>query len=161
MTHADDRILVTGATGKQGGGVARALLAHGRGVRILTRDPDRPEVRALADLGAQIAVGDMGDPASLEAAARSVAGIFSMQPIDGKFDGTEQRFAAALIDAAVKAGVGHFVHTSVAATDRHTRFPRWGEGYWSEQYWIDKWTIEESVRHSAMPSWTVLRPALS
>ena len=159
MNHTDELVLVTGATGKQGGGVARALLAHGRRVRILTRNPDSLAARSLVALGAQTAVGDMGNPDSLDAAMRSATGVFSMQPIDGAFDGTEQRFAATLINAAVKAGVRHFVHTSVAATDRQTQFPRWGSGYWSERYWIDKWTIEESVRTSALTSWTILRPA--
>ena len=159
MNHAEELILVTGATGKQGGGVARALLAHGRRVRILTRNPAGSAARALTQLGAEIAIGDMGDPSSVEAAMQSTTGVFSMQPIDGRFDGTEQRFANALIQAAAKAKVRHFVHSSVAATNRHTRFPRWGTGYWTEQYWIDKWNIEESVRHSSLPSWTILRPS--
>ncbi len=121
MIHTEGLVLVTGATGKQGGGVARALLSHGRRVRILTRNPDSAAARALVALGAETSKGDMGSPDSLHAAMRSVTGVFSMQPIDGAFDGTEQRFASALIEAAVKARVRHFVHTSVAATDRHVR----------------------------------------
>ena len=43
-------ILVSGATGQQGGAVARRLFERGIGVRALTRDPEKPEARELAEL---------------------------------------------------------------------------------------------------------------
>ena len=61
-------VLVTGGTGKQGGAVARELLAAGRTVRIMTRKPDSPAARELALLGAEIVQGDLDDAASLPAA---------------------------------------------------------------------------------------------
>ncbi len=160
MNNSESLILVTGATGKQGGGVARELLAHSHRVRIMTRNPDAPAAKVLVKAGAEAVKGDMGDIASVEAAMRGVSGVFSMQPIDGSGDESEKRHASALLKSALKIGVRHFVHTSVAATSRRTQFPRWGTGYWSEKYWNDKWDIEESVRNSALASWTVLRPAM-
>lgn len=160
MSNAGQLILVTGATGKQGGGVARELLAHGHRVRFLTRDPSAAAAAPLLKAGAEASRGDMGDTTSLAAAMRGVSGVFSMQPIDGSGDDSEMRYATALVQAALKANVRHFVHTSVAATDRHTHFPRWGTQYWFEKYWTDKWAIEEYVRHAGLASWTVQRPAL-
>ncbi|MGW5519174.1 NmrA family NAD(P)-binding protein [Nocardia africana] len=65
MTVHDNLVLVTGATGKQGGATARALLSRNVGVRILVRDPAAAEARELAALGAQVTVGDFDAPDTL------------------------------------------------------------------------------------------------
>ena len=67
--------------------------------------------------------------------------------------------ASALVDAARKAGVRHFVHTSVCEAGRHTQFPRWESGYWWQKYWTDKWDVEERVRAAGFARWTILKPA--
>ena len=54
-------ILVTGATGQQGGATARHLLAGGWSVRALTRDPDSPRAQALGEAGAEVVQGDLDD----------------------------------------------------------------------------------------------------
>ena len=65
------RILVVGATGAQGGSVARHLLrAGGYRVRCLTRNPGSPAAREFASLGAELVEGDLSNPASLHAALR-------------------------------------------------------------------------------------------
>ena len=151
--------LVAGATGTQGGATARALLAAGHRVRILTRNPDADAAAALAQLGAEVARGDMGEPDSLAPAMRDVYGVFSVQRPD--IDGTdsERRHGFALIDAARKSGVRHFVHTSVCQSGQHASFPRWKEGYWSQKYWTDKWDVEQAVRKAGFAHWTVLKPS--
>ena len=63
-------VLVTGATGKQGGGVARRLLERGHAVRAFTRKADSPKAKALADLGAQIVTGSLEDRGSVESRRR-------------------------------------------------------------------------------------------
>lgn len=156
---SDALFLVTGATGMQGGATASCLLEHGHAVRILTRNPGSPAARALIEAGAEAAAGDMGDERSLDAAMQGVRGVFSVQLPDVTGNDLERRHGFALVRSAIKAGVRQFVHTSVAATGRHTRFPRWGSGYWREKYWTDKWDVEEAVRHAGFASWTVLRPA--
>ena len=73
MQAGKDLVLVTGATGRQGGAVARELLAKGHKVRALTRRPDGAEARNLARLGAEVVAGDLDDTASLE---RGVTGAW-------------------------------------------------------------------------------------
>nr|WP_258544551.1 NmrA family NAD(P)-binding protein [Micromonospora provocatoris] len=58
-------VLVTGATGRQGGATVRALLAAGVPVRALVRDPAATKAAAVAALGAELVTGDLRDPASL------------------------------------------------------------------------------------------------
>lgn len=155
----DAPILVTGATGTQGGATARKLLAAGQRVRILTRNPASANALRLAALGADIAQGDMEDPASLSAAMQGAYGVFSVQRPDPTGKDAERRHANALIAAARQAGVRHFVHTSVCEAGKHESFPRWETGYWGRNYWTDKWDVEEAVRQAGFPLWTVLKPA--
>src|SRR5262245_61406801 len=72
-------IAVTGATGQQGGAVARKLLAEGWQVQALTRDGDKPAAQELKALGAEIVAGDMDNRAELDAAFKGVYGVFSVQ----------------------------------------------------------------------------------
>jgi uncharacterized protein YbjT (DUF2867 family) len=99
-------IAVTGATGQQGGAVARKLLAVGWKVRALTRDANKPAAKELALLGAEIVAGDMDNRAELDAALKGAYGVFSVQnfwlPNVG-FDG-EIRQGKMLADAAKAAG---------------------------------------------------------
>lgn len=159
MNDTNAPILVTGATGAQGGGTARALLAAGRRVRVLTRNTDAKEAAALRALGAEVVRGDFDDAASLAAAARGAGGVFSVQRPDSTGQDTERKHGYALVEAARNAGVQHFVHTSVCEAGKHTQFPRWESGYWYQKYWTDKWDIEEAVRNAGFARWTVLKPA--
>ena len=73
-------ILVTGATGQQGGAVARQLLKQPSfAVQALTRDPAKPAARALAQAGAEVIRGDLDDPASVRRALEGAWGVFSVQ----------------------------------------------------------------------------------
>ncbi|MGP3791498.1 NmrA/HSCARG family protein [Pseudomonas sp. B392_1p] len=152
-------ILVTGATGAQGGATARELLAAGYQVRFLTRNLDTLAAQALIALGAEGVTGDMEDAASVAAAMQGTYGVFSVQIPDSAGTDAERRHGQALVDAALAAGVTHFVHTSVCEAGKHTGFPRWESGYWWQKYWTDKWDVEEAVRNAGFPFWTVLKPA--
>jgi uncharacterized protein YbjT (DUF2867 family) len=152
-------ILVTGATGAQGGATARALMAAGFKVRILTREPNSVAAQSLAKLGATLTAGEFDDTASLRAALSGAQGVFSVQLPDSSGTDAERRHGYALIEAARHAGVRHFVHTSVCEAGKHETFPRWGSQYWWEKYWTDKWDIEQAVRHAGFERWTVLKPA--
>ena len=77
--NAQRSILVCGATGSQGGAVARSLLDRGFRVGALTRDPHKPEARALADRGAEVVQGDMDDRSSVDRALEGAHGVFSVQ----------------------------------------------------------------------------------
>lgn len=79
MTDHRGVVLVTGATGRQGGAVAEHLIAAGLPVRALVRDPSKPRANELAEKGADLVRGDLDDPASLERALEGAYGVFSVQ----------------------------------------------------------------------------------
>jgi NmrA-like family protein len=89
MTNADKTVLVTGATGRQGGAVIRHMLPKGWKLRALTRKTDGAEssspgpeagkVQRLKDHGIEVVKGDMEDSASLERALRGTYGVYSVQ----------------------------------------------------------------------------------
>jgi uncharacterized protein YbjT (DUF2867 family) len=146
---ADSPILVTGATGRQGGATARRLLALGRPVRALVRDLAAPAATALEAAGAQLVRGDFDDPASLPAALGGAGAMFGVPPVAfgpaGPATDLEVARGRALIDAAAAAGIEQVVFSTVAATSAASPGR---EG---------KALIEEYLRdHIALP--TVLRP---
>jgi uncharacterized protein YbjT (DUF2867 family) len=118
-------ILVTGATGKQGGATARRLLAAGWPVRALVRDPAAPAAAALAAAGADLARGDFDDPASLPPALDGAGALFGIPPVAfgpaGPDTGLEATRGRALIDAAAAAGVGQVVFSTVASASTASR----------------------------------------
>lgn len=141
-------ILVTGATGKQGGAVARGLLARGYRVRAMTRHPEGEAAQALAELGAQVVRGDLDDPASLADAVEGVWGVFSVQNTWEAGVQKEEEQGKRLARISKEAGVQHFVYSSVGSADRNTGIP----------HFENKWRVEETVRSLDFPSYTILRP---
>ena len=141
-------ILVTGATGKQGGAIARQLLARGHDVRALTRNPDNPAASALASLGAEVVRGDFADPASLEDALSGVWGVLSIQNSWESGVEREEAYGKLLARLARDAGVSHFVYQSVASANRRTGIP----------HFESKFHIEETVRALGFPSFVIIRP---
>src|SRR5712675_2047409 len=99
-------VLVTGATGKQGGHLVRELLARGHSVRALTRKPESPAAAALAERGVTVVSGDFEDQGSLERAARGVDTVFAMSTPFGTSEQTETREGINMVRAAATAGVG-------------------------------------------------------
>ncbi|RUU48675.1 NAD-dependent epimerase/dehydratase family protein [Mesorhizobium sp. M6A.T.Ca.TU.002.02.2.1] len=128
------RVLVTGATGQQGGAVARALLSRGHRVKALTRKPDSDAARQLAAAGAEFVAGDLGDAASVVKAAKDVDTMFLMGNSyeAGMEEETRQGILAA--DAAKAAGVGHLIYSSVADADKKTGIPHFESKYLVEQH---------------------------
>lgn len=142
-------ILVTGATGQQGGAATRHLLKNGWQVRALTRDVESDKAQALADLGAELVEGDFDDRASLDKALAGVYGVFSVQNfwLPGVGAEGETRQGKAIADAAKAADVRHFVYTSVGGAERQTGIP----------HFESKWRIEEHIEALGLPA-TILRP---
>lgn len=157
-------VLVTGATGKQGGATARALLAAGVPVRALVRDPSTERARAVAALGAELVTGDLHDRDSVVAAATGVGTVFSVQMPEMIGDGFDYAGEVAqgvnLVDGARAAGVTRFVHTSVTGAGQHTEVPGWAEGRWAfmEPTLSAKSAIQDRVREAGFTSWTLLKP---
>src|SRR6201982_2546082 len=71
-------VLVTGATGNQGGACVEALLTRGHRVRALTRNSASPAAKRLRERGVEIAVGDFTDHDSLVRAVRGVDVVYAM-----------------------------------------------------------------------------------
>ena len=143
-------ILVTGATGQQGGAVMRHLIRSGWGVRALVRDTEADKAKASKQAGAELAKGDLYDRPSIDAALQGVYGVFSVQNFwrpDVGFDG-EVRQGKLLADAAHAAGVKHFVFSSVGAANR-------GMG---QKHFESKWIVEQHLAKVGQPA-TIVRPA--
>jgi uncharacterized protein YbjT (DUF2867 family) len=125
-------ILVTGATGKQGGATARRLLAAGRPVRALVREPAAPAAVALAVAGAELVRGDFDDPASLAPALDGVGAVFGIPPValgpGGPEAGPEVTRGRALIDAAAAAGIEQVVFSTVASASTQSSGPTGSAG---------------------------------
>lgn len=138
-------ILVTGATGQQGGAVARALLAKGQQVRVMTRHPEK--AASLAKAGAEVVQGDLTNRAILQMALRGVHGVFAMSTWVEEGMEAEVRQGTMLADAAKQAGITHYVYTSVGSAHRNTGIP----------HFDSKWKVEQHIRQIGLPA-TILRP---
>ncbi|MGW9206147.1 NmrA family NAD(P)-binding protein [Embleya sp. NPDC055664] len=165
MTNAAIPVLVTGATGRQGGAVARVLLAQGTPVRALVRDPSTPRARAVEELGAHLCVGDLTEPATLEAAVDGVRAVFSVQMpayTEQGFDfAGEVRQADNLMTTARAAGVEQFVQSSTSGVGQHVEAPGWAEGRWAalEAPLGTKAAIQDRLRELDFTYWTLLKPS--
>lgn len=155
------KALVTGATGMQGGAVARALLRGGHSVTAFVRNPESTAARALARQGVALAPGDLEDQPSLEAAGAGHDVVFSVQlaGVDPADPGAEQRQARNIASAAKRAGIRHIIHTSVSATGWRDRYPGYEQGDLFTAYWDGKEAAEEAVRQSGIDRWTIFKPA--
>jgi len=139
-------VLVTGATGQQGGAVAAALLARGHRVRAFTRKP--ASAGALAARGAEIINGDLGDPATLVEAARGVDAVFLMGNSFEAGPAAEAAQGIAAVDALARAGAAHVIYSSVGSADRHTGIP-----HFDSKYEVERRLAGSGLRH------TIVAPA--
>jgi uncharacterized protein YbjT (DUF2867 family) len=118
-------IAVVGATGAQGGGLARAIAADRSGDfagRAITRKPDSEKGRALAALGLEVVAGDLDDPKSLERAFAGAHGVYGVTNFwEHMSPERELAQAQAIADAANAARAAHVVWSTLEDTRR--RFP--------------------------------------
>ena len=113
-------IAVVGATGTQGGGLVRAILADKTGqltVRAITRKPDGDQARALAKLGAEVVAADLDDTASLTKAFAGAHGAFCVTNFWEHFSAEKELAQAkALAQAAKSAGIAHAIWSTLEDT---------------------------------------------
>jgi uncharacterized protein YbjT (DUF2867 family) len=156
MSTYEKTILVIGVTGNQGGAVARELRRKGWKVRGLSRNLNKPEVKALQEAGVEVVEGDMEDRTSLERAMKGMYGVFSMQSLfkprvgwigDGLAG--EMRQGKAVADAARAEGIQHFIYSSVGGAERNSGLP----------HFECKWQIEQHIRALGLPA-TMIRPTV-
>jgi uncharacterized protein YbjT (DUF2867 family) len=145
---SDRVVLISGATGQQGGATARALAGKGFVIRALTRKPDSDAARALAAGGAQIVKGDLDDPVSLEVALTGAWGAYSVQNTWEAGVEKEEEQGKRFATIARDAGVQHFVYASVGSAHRATGIP----------HFDNKSRVEDTVRSLGFPSTVIIRP---
>ena len=148
MATNDKTVLITGATGKQGGAVARHLVNKGFALRAMTRKPDSDAGKALAARGIEVVAGDLDDATSLKAALRGAWGVFGVQNTWEAGVVKEEEQGKRLAQLAREAGVEHYVYTSVGSAERKTGIP----------HFDNKARVEETVRSLGFPSHVILRP---
>jgi uncharacterized protein YbjT (DUF2867 family) len=143
-------ILVVGATGTLGGAVTRMLLAQGQPVRILARS--QSNYQPLVEAGAQVVLGDLKEPGSLEAACQGVDTVITTansaarggedNPQTVDLEGNRH-----LIDEALAAGVNQFIFVSVLTADANSPIP----------FLQAKGKTEDYLRESGLP-YTIIAP---
>ncbi|MCJ1372918.1 hypothetical protein MMC20_004144 [Loxospora ochrophaea] len=151
-------ILVTGATGKQGGAVIKALLSSKPSpfnIIALTRDAASNGAKALASKpNVSVVEGDLEHASAIFSKVDQIWGVFSVQAV-GK---GEEAQGKALVDAAVANGVKHFVYSSVdrGGPEKSDKDPT------NVPHFVSKYNIEKHLQRKAAESsqkmeWTILR----
>jgi uncharacterized protein YbjT (DUF2867 family) len=142
-----DPVLVLGATGTQGGAVARGLLAAGFPVRALVRDAGSARAQELGQDGAELVQGDLDDAGSLARAFAQAAVVYAITtPFAGGAQ-EEERQGENIVAAASDAELPWLVLASVAAADRAP-----------VPHFASKARIEQRLRETSVP-WTVIAPS--
>ena len=143
-------VLVAGATGQQGGAVADRLLSGDHGdfdVHALSRSPESDACQLLADRGATIVEGDLGDKDTLRPAVENVDAVFCVTQFFTAGHEGEVEHGTNLAEVAADVGVEHFVFSSVGGAERDTGIP----------HFDSKYEIEERIRDLGLPA-TIIRP---
>jgi NAD(P)H dehydrogenase (quinone) len=135
-------ILVTGASGKTGRAIIRALIAKGATVRALVHRPE--QVASVQELGAQVVVGDMRDQAAMEETARGAQAIYHICP---NMNADEVAIGQTAIAVARAAGVERLVYHSVLHPQTEAMLHHW-----------NKLRVEEKLFESGL-AYTILQPS--
>lgn len=142
------KVLVTGATGQQGGALARLLLNNGHEVIAFTRNPHSDAAQQLKSLGAKVVQGNLENQNSVEWAAQDVDAIFAVSTPYETGTESEVRQGITVANAAKNARVKHFIYTSVPKAYEHTGIP----------HFDSKEKVEKHIEQIGIP-YTILGPA--
>ena len=141
------KILVTGATGQQGGSLARLLVQKKHKVYALTRNTQSSAAQDLRNKGANIVKGDLDDSDSLEQAVKDMESIFLMgTPFEDGTEG-ETRRGKLMADIAKENSIEHLVYSSVANADKNTGIP----------HFESKYKVEQHIKNLGIP-FTIIGP---
>lgn len=142
-------IVVCGATGRQGGAVARQLQSDGWRVKAVTRNPNSLAAKALKAVGIEPVQADLGDVVSLQRAFQGASGVFGVTDFWEHGHDAELSMGRNLIAAVSACDIGHFVFSSVGATERTE-----GLGI---THFDAKRTLEREILNSGLNA-TILKP---
>jgi NAD(P)H dehydrogenase (quinone) len=147
VAMAQDKIIVSGASGQLGSLVIEELLARKiapANLILVSRTPDTEALKAHAARGASVRYGDFNEPASLEAAYAGGTRMLLISINGG--GGNRPALHKAAIDAAARAGVKHIAYTSYVNADRNT----------ASVLAVDHRRTEQALEQSGV-AWTMLR----
>jgi uncharacterized protein YbjT (DUF2867 family) len=147
VSETPDSILVLGATGTQGGAVARSLLAAGYAVQALVRETGSARAQALAQEGIELVHGDLLDRPSLTYAFSGADAVYAITTPFEHGAGEEERQGETIIAAAADAGLGWLLFGSVASAGRAP-----------VPHFISKGHVEQRLAASEL-AWTVIAPS--
>ena len=117
-------------------------------LRALTFKAEGAVVKSLTDQGVEVVRGNLEDPGSLERVTRGVYGVYSVQDFWSVGAKREIQQGKNMAEAAKKAGVEHFVYSSVGGVERNSGI----------DHWESKWEVENYIRKLGLPA-TMIRPA--
>lgn len=141
------KILVTGATGQQGGSLARILLQKKHKVYALTRSTQSPAAQHLKNKGAILVQGNLDDSDFLKRAIKGVDSIFLMGTPFEDGPEAETRRGKQVADIAQEEKIEHLVYSSVANADKNTGIP----------HFESKRKIEQHIKSIKIP-YTIIGP---
>ena len=149
-------VLITGATGRQGGAVIKALISSSSSLHLiaLTRDPTSAAAQSLQSKGVELVVGDLDDSEAIfTTLAKPIWGVFSVQlGVDPKMTpAREEAQGKGLVDAALRNHVSYFVYSGADLGDppRPTTVPQFQS----------KYNIEQHLKKSGL-KYTILQPVV-
>lgn len=149
MTNSKHPILVFGATGRQGGSVAKALLKAGWPVRALVQDSTKAASLQLRNAGIELVQGSFKETDVIRTAMKDAYGVFSVLPANLAAE-DEVRHGVSIADIAAETGINHFVYSSGASVGNElTGVPRFDA----------KPRIEAHIRQLDMTT-TIIRPMI-
>lgn len=143
------KILVTGATGQQGGALARLLLQKEHEVYALIRSTksESPKAQNLRNQGAKLVEADLDKPDSLEQATNGIDSVFLMGTwVEVGTEG-EIRRGKMMVDIAKEKKIEHIVYSSVVNADKNTGIP----------HFESKYKVEQHIKNSGIP-YTIIGP---
>ncbi|OYR22902.1 NmrA/HSCARG family protein [Brucella pseudogrignonensis] len=149
MTNSKHSILVFGATGRQGGSVANALLKAGWRVRALVQDSSKAASLQLRNAGIELVQGSFEGTDVIRSAMKGAYGVFSVLPANLAAE-DEIRYGISIADIAAETGISHFAYSSGASVGNElTGVPRFDA----------KPRIEAHIRQLDMTT-TIIRPMI-
>ena len=143
------KILVTGATGQQGGALARLLLQKKHEVYALIRSTksESPKAQNLRNQGAKLVEADLDKPDSLEQVMNGLDSVFLMGTwVEVGTEG-EIRRGKVMVDIAKEKKIEHIVYSSVVNADKNTGILAFES----------KYKVEQHIKNSGIP-YTIIGP---
>jgi uncharacterized protein YbjT (DUF2867 family) len=141
-------LLITGATGRQGGATIHSLAGKGFHIRAMTRKAESDAAKALAAQGVEVVAGDLDDAVSIKSALKGAWGAYAVQNTWEAGVAKEEEQGKRFAELAKDAGVERFVYASVGSAHRNTGIP----------HFENKRRVEQTVVGLGFPSYAIIRP---